>query len=211
MNTELILESSRQSLLIIEERKRKDIVIGVPHHAPAGISQLPCPKHRVADENAGFIGLDLARKLNSCSIIASNYMIDANKHESSDYSQQIKRWEPDVLVEIHGHGARSARFDIEISSGSRTRDRYSKALAEELSRRMQQRWELKHLTVSGDYGKIYFTASRSVTITDRSHIAYHIELPPTIRKPHNGGTERPGKLGALFVEVLLQSLRTLHG
>jgi hypothetical protein len=51
-----MLESTEQSLLITEKRDRSDIVVGVPHHAPAGTPTLPCPEHRDSDENAGFIG-----------------------------------------------------------------------------------------------------------------------------------------------------------
>jgi len=45
MNAELMLEATNTSLLIIEERQHKDIVVGVPHHAPAGVDHLPCPEH----------------------------------------------------------------------------------------------------------------------------------------------------------------------
>lgn len=104
MSAELMLEATETSLLIIEERARHDIVVGVPHHAPAGVSQLPCPEHRPSDENAGFIGRHLAERLGCCSVIACNYTIDANKHLRSDYTMQIAAWRPTVLIEIHGHG-----------------------------------------------------------------------------------------------------------
>jgi hypothetical protein len=70
MSAELMLESTSTSILIIEERKFKDIIIGVPHHAPAGIDKLPCLEHEESDENAGFLGRYIAEKLNCCSIIA---------------------------------------------------------------------------------------------------------------------------------------------
>ena len=133
MSAELMLESTEPSLLIIEERKRKDIIVGVPHHAPAGISKLPCPEHPDADENAGFIGRYVAEKLNCCSLIACNYTTDVNKFFRTDYTMQIARWNPKVLIEIHGHGAVKAKTDIEISSGSSSNDKFSKELAEKLA------------------------------------------------------------------------------
>jgi len=60
---ESILKSASISALIIEERKFKDIVIGVPHHAPAGIEKLPCLEHPESDENAGYLGRYIAEKL----------------------------------------------------------------------------------------------------------------------------------------------------
>lgn len=102
MNIESILGSVSASVLIIEERKFKDIVVGVPHHAPAGTESLPCIAHPKSDENAGYLGRYVARNLNSCSIIACNYRIDVNKCLRSDYSMQIAQWNPKFLVEIHG-------------------------------------------------------------------------------------------------------------
>ena len=69
------LESTERSLLIAEKRKRSDLVIGVPHHAPAGTPTLPCPEHSDSDENTGIIGRHLAERLDCCSIIACNSTI----------------------------------------------------------------------------------------------------------------------------------------
>ena len=91
-----MLESTEQSLLIIENRARYDIVVGVPHHAPAGVPNLPCPEHSDSDENTGFIGRYLAEKLNCCSVIACNSTIDPNKHLrqrlcDADYGMESNR------------------------------------------------------------------------------------------------------------------------
>ena len=212
MNSTLLLEDRKRSFLLIEERDRKDIVVGVPHHAPAGVPSLPCREHSIADENAGYIGLRLAMKLNCSSIIAGNYHIDSNKLRDSDYSRQIEKWNPKVFVEIHGHGGVNAEFDIEISSGSRGRERYSKALAAALSQRLQNNVpELQILRVSGDYQAIYFKASASVTINTDKRITYHIELPKSIRSPQAGELGPPGMKGELFVTQLADSLIALHG
>ena len=112
MSGELMLEATDTSLLIIEKRGHTDIIVGVPHHAPAGVDQLPCPEHNKSDENTGFLGRYLAEILDACSIIACNYTVDVNKYFRTDYCMQIAKWDPKVLVEIHGHGSGKAKSDI---------------------------------------------------------------------------------------------------
>src|SRR5207249_2637287 len=92
------------------------------------------PDHLVSDENVGNLGRSLAKKLNCCSIIACNYPIDANKCLESDYSVQIAKWKPSVLVEIHGHAGRGSKSRVvEISCGSEERNELSVALAKKLT------------------------------------------------------------------------------
>ena len=55
MSAELMLECSTVSMLIIEERKYNDIVIGVPHHAQMGINFLKAKKKKPAKEKAKYI------------------------------------------------------------------------------------------------------------------------------------------------------------
>ncbi len=210
MNTELMLESTETSLLIIDERKRKDIVVGVPHHAPAGKSTLPCSEHPIADENAGFIGRYIAEKLNCCCIIACNYTTDVNKFFRTDYTMQIARWNPKVLIEIHGHGETKAKHNIEISSGSSNNDKFSKKLADKLAASFSINPELKDITVCGEYNKIYFKASTAVTISDGRWIAYHIELPPILRKPSNGTSGKPPEIGYKFCKLLIEAMHEIY-
>ena len=208
MSAELMLESTSTSLLIIEERKSKDIVIGVPHHAPAGIDKLPCLEHPKSDENAGFLGRYVAEKLDCCSIIACNYRIDVNKYLRSDYTMQIVQWNPKVLVEIHGHGGEKAKYDIEISSGSLENSKYSMKLAEKLSERLSQDHEgFEGITVSGEFDKINFKASDSITIKDGRWIPFHIELPAKLRKPTDSNAGKPSALAYAFCDYLVESLR----
>ena len=202
MIAELMLESTEPSLLIIEERARKDIVVGVPHHAPAGNPSLPCPEHKASDENAGFHGRFLSKKLDCCSIIACNYTVDVNKFFRTDYSMQIANWNPKVLVEIHGHGGFKAKSDIEISSGSSTNDKFSKSLANKLLTSFSAVQELQVLSVCGEYSKLYFTATKAVTITDGRWVSYHIELPPALRKPLNSASGKPPEIGYRFFNLL---------
>lgn len=211
MNVELMLKATEPSLLIIEQRRRKDIVIGVPHHAPGGNANLPCPEHTDADENAGFLGRYVAEKLGCCSIIACNYTLDVNKSLHSDYATQIKRWNPSVLVEVHGHGAARARSDVEISSGSSAKNTSSTALANKLTSLLANSEDLKRLSICGDYGGIYFKASSSVTITSRDWLAYHIELPPKLRKATVDGITVVPKVAHEFCDALVVALEEMHG
>lgn len=209
MSAELMLESTSTSILIIEERKFKDIIIGVPHHAPAGVKKLPCPDHEASDENAGFLGRYIAEKLNCCSIIACNYVIDVNKYFRSDYSMQIAQWNPKLLVEIHGHGGTKVIAGIEISSGSSANDTHSKKLAAKLSGKLSGIQQLKHISICGEYDKIYFKAKDSVTINDGRWIPFHIELPAELRKPTNGITGKPANVAYIFCDCLIESLKEL--
>jgi hypothetical protein len=208
MDEDAILEGSTTSVLLIEERPEKRIVIGVPHHAPAGTADLPCPEHTDADENAGFIGRYIAKALDCCSIIACNYVIDANKSVTTDYATQVARWKPKCLVEIHGHGGKVAKHDVEISSGASANDKYSERLANKLVALFKQIPELKEVSVCGTFSNLYFKASSSVTITDNRWIAYHIELPPKLRKRGKAG--RPPTVGYAFCNALVSALRDIH-
>lgn len=213
MSAELMLESSGPSLLIIEERTSKDVVVGVPHHAPAGTPRLPCPEHKEADENAGFLGRYLAEVLDCCSIIACNYAIDVNKYFRSDYTMQIARWNPKALIEIHGHGgitSGKAKHHIEISSGSSDNDRYSDKMATKLKSVLAGINVLKDLSICGKYSKLGLKAQKSVTITDGRWIAYHIELPPDLRKLSDGRGGKPPEIGYKFCDALAKVVREIH-
>ena len=211
MSAELMLETTEPSLLVIEERKRKGIVVGVPHHAPAGKLTLPCSEHPDADENAGFLGRYIAEKLKCCSIIACNYTVDVNKFFRTDYTMQIASWNPKVLIEIHGHAGKKANSDIEISSGSSHNDRFSKVLADKLVSSFSTVQELKGLSVCGEFSKLRFKASDTVTISDGRWVSYHIELPPVLRKPPNNVSGKPPDIGYQFCEFLIKALHEIHG
>lgn len=210
MNVEAILKLSEPSVLIIEDSPARDIVVGVPHHAPAGIDRLPCREHPESDENTGLLGRYLAGVLKSPSVIACNYPVDVNKYFRSDYAMQIAHWNPKVLVEIHGHGGTKANYDIEISSGSAQNDRYSVELADRLKAAMATMKRFPKLTVSGEYAKVYFKASDSVTISDGRWVAYHIELPQALRKPPRQKTGKPPRVGFRFCDALAKVLEAIH-
>lgn len=201
MKTEHILECQDKSILLVEERALKEIVVAVPHHAPLGVANLPCSEHGNADENAGLLGLYTAQLLNCCSIIACNYFSDSNKNEGSDYFRKLLEWTPKILVEIHGHGGKKAKYDVEISSGSSKRSQWSSELASRLSAQMEHSATLQRYTICGDYGKIYFKASDSKTITSDRWIPFHIELPKTLRAQRSH--YHP------FCELLVESLREI--
>ncbi|MGD9184168.1 MAG: hypothetical protein PVJ13_02490 [Desulfobacterales bacterium] len=211
MDTNSMLESTEQSLLIIEKRNRLDIVVGMPHHAPAGVPSLPCPEHSDSDENTGFIGRYLADQLDCCSIIACNYTIDANKHLHSDYTMRIAGWRPSVLIEIHGHGKVRSKYDVEISCGSAELNTYSEDLATAINRRLSEDADLADVSVCGRFTDIYFKATKTLTITDARWLAYHIELSPRLRKPESGLTGKPTAFAYRFCDHLAGALREKHG
>lgn len=182
MFVEMLLDDPNNSHLTFISGALADIVIGVPHHAPLGISQLPCKEHPDADENAGFLGYYVSRLLNCHSIIACNYFIDSNKDKNSDYCRKILSLKPKILVEIHGHGGNSAEFDIEKSSGSQEKDFWSQEMAGRLQTGFSRVPLLQSYTLSGDFTKIYFKAKNSFTITTHEWVSFHIELPRSIRQ-----------------------------
>ncbi len=185
MEIETVLNDTKNSFLIFTSGETTDVVIAVPHHAPLGVTELPCKEHPEADENAGFLGYYLSRLLNCHSIIACNYFLDPNKDKESDYCKKILSLKPKILVEIHGHSGRSAKFDIEISSGNLERDFWSKEMAERLRTILSDSHPLQNYSLSGDFNKIFFKATNSFTITTNEWVAFHIELPKTIRESKN--------------------------
>jgi hypothetical protein len=211
MDVNSMLESTQPSRLIVETRKRTDIVVGVPHHAPAGTPCLPCPEHSDSDENTGFLGRHLADRLACCSIIACNATIDPNKHLCSDYTKRIATWRPRVLVEIHGHGKVRSKYDVEISCGSAAFTTYSEALAMAIDRKRLADAELADVSVCGRFGDIYFKATKTLTITDPRWLAYHIELSPRLRKPIAGQAGKPTALAYRFCDHLAAALADRHG
>jgi hypothetical protein len=206
-----MLESTDKSHLIVEKRSRSDIVVGVPHHAPAGVPFLPCPEHKDSDENTGFIGRHLAARLDCCSVIACNSTIDPNKYPDSDYTLQIAAWRPRVLIEIHGHGKVRTQYDVEISCGSAELTRYSEALAASVNRRLSADASFADVSVSGCFQDLYFRATKSLTITDARWLAYHIELSSRLRKPAAGPTGKPTQFAYRFCDHLAAALSEKHG
>lgn len=201
MQIENILNEEKNSILLFIPGDNTTIVIGVPHHAPQEVLVLPNDEHPVSDENAGFVGAALASLLNCPAIIACNYFMDVNKHKSSDYYKKIDGLKPKILTEIHGHSRNKAHFDIEISSGSLDRNFLSMALAEKLSERFLNEPLLQGYTISGDFNEIYFRATRSLSITSREWIAFHIELPRPIRASSDQHL--------LFCDLLAESLKEI--
>ena len=199
MHVETLLDNTENSLLIVTSGEIKDVVIGVPHHAPLGVDKLPCEKHSASDENAGLLGYYIARLLNCPSVIACNYFIDPNKSNESDYFKRIQSWKPKILTEIHGHGGKLAKFDIEISSGSPERNFWSKELAKRLNDKFANVPLLQGYTISGDFNAIYFKAIKSLSITTIEWIAFHIELPKSIRESRSKYF--------LFCELLAETLK----
>jgi len=205
LSSEEFLYLEQESVLLIEERIRKDIIIGAPHHSPGGIKNLPCPEHPDADENSGFIARQIAEGLNLSSIIACNYRIDCNKILYSDYSRQIANWTPKYLIEIHGHGAKSIPDDlIEISAGKAELNEFSLKFATCLQSKMNNHKHLKKYKVLGDFELVYFKGTKSATITDNRWTSLQIEIPPSLRL--NPPDKSLPLLTALLIEFLQDTI-----
>ncbi len=211
MDADKTLISTQPALLIVEERPRSDIVIGVPHHAPAGQPRLPCSEHSDSDENVGFLGRRLAQRIDCCSVIACNATIDPNKHLDSDYTRQIAAWRPRVLIEIHGHGKVRTPYDIEISCGSADDTVHAEQLAAYVRRRISAQAEFDDVTICGRFSDIYFRATRTLTITDTRWLAYHIELSSRLRKPDSGLAGPPTDWAYRFCDHLAVAIETTLG
>lgn len=199
------LLNGQASLLVVERRRHHDIVIGVPHHAPAGRGKLPRVAHRRSDENVGFIGRYVAESLGIASVIACNYPIDVNKSLATDYSRIILDLKPHYLVEIHGHGNRSAE-GVEISSGRKERT-LSRDFANALLDETRQIDDLKYISVCGEFDSIYFKAEDSATITTDSWRPLHIELPPELRIPSLQSSVRPPAIAYQFADCIVHAIK----
>ncbi len=205
------LESTEPSRIIVETRSRSDIVVGVPHHAPAGTPHMPCPEHSESDENTGYLGRHIAEHLDCCCVIACNATVDPNKHPDSDYTLQITAWRPRVLIEIHGHGKVRSPYDVEISCGSADDTAHAEALAAAIHRRISSDAEFADVTVCGRFNDIYFRATKTLTITDTRWLAYHIELSSRLRKPDIGLVGPPTPKAYRFCDYLAVALKEMLG
>jgi hypothetical protein len=210
-NAEIILHNKDISALLIERRKTNEIVVGVPHHAPLGNETLPCEEHKNSDENAGILGWNLASLLNCHCVIASNYFIDSNKHEDSDYFRIIKEWMPSILVEIHGHGGNSVNFDIEISSGSEKMSKWAEDLSHRLEVLLTEVPSLREYSISGRFREINLRATKSKTITSDCWLAFHVELPRSIRSSESQYLKFCKSLASALQELSVNYRRVHNG
>lgn len=203
--TEQILMLETVSILLIEERERKDILIGAPHHSVGGVKYLPCVEHPDADENSGLIARQIAEKLKLSSLIACNYRVDPNKNLRTDYSMQIAQWTPKFLIEIHGHGAKSISDNhIEISAGSLTRNDFSKLFASTLQTKLSSNDGLKKYIALGDFSKLHFKGTKSATIVDERWMSLQIELPPSLRL--NPSDNKLPSIAADLTQYLIETI-----
>jgi len=189
MRLESLLDEREIGFFLVQEGEESDIVMAAIHHAPAGVLELPCPRHKKSDEAVGQLALKVARELKCTFIVASNYFLDLNKpdpnirdkNEPTDYLIWLLHNKPRVLIEIHGHDGKKAKADIEISSGKQ-RNNHSLDFAEKLKKYMSRNRFKREYTVSGDYPSIKFKATEAVTINSDTWLAFHIELCPELRK-----------------------------
>jgi hypothetical protein len=212
VNIEEVLDATYPSILLIEERESNQIVVGAPHHAPAGIRRLPCKDHEPSDENTGYLARYLAEELQCSSIIACNYTIDANKCLKTDYAMQIAKWAPKLLVEIHAHSGTATPIpkDVEISCGAASKNELSMKLATQLAEALNKLPKLSGISVNGSFDAVpkRLRASQTPTINDPRWLGYHLEISPKLRIPRTL-TGKPPAIGYSFCESLAQVLADL--
>ena len=182
MSIEAMLNNTNISYLIYQPGRDNRLLIAAPHHSPIGVPNLPCESHPTADENTGWIAYHLSKMLDCGCLIAGNYYLDPNKHKTSDYYKKIEQIQPRLLVEIHGHGSVTANYDIEISTGSRDKSTLSEEFANQLAGSFKNYPEMRDYTISGNFDRIHFRATKTLTINTDEWIAYHIELPQSLRQ-----------------------------
>ncbi|HWQ46986.1 MAG TPA: hypothetical protein VN376_08970 [Longilinea sp.] len=181
MDTQSQLADRENEHLIVVSGGSSNLVIGVPHHAPLGVSYLPSLDQRDSDENAGYIGYQIAQTLHCACVIACNARFDPNKSETTPYYKAIAAMQPRILVEIHGHSGDKTPFDIEISCGNLSNNSLSRKLAGYLRAGLRANPIFKEYKLSGDFDLIYYRASKTITINTEQWIAFHVELPKKIR------------------------------
>ena len=201
MSIEWLLNDPINSYLYYMPGKYEQVLVAAPHHAPLEIQTLPCASHPTADENTGWIAFELASQLNCSCLIAGNYYLDPNKYKTSDYFKKIESVQPKILIEIHGHGNVSAKFDIEISCGSREKNHLSQQMASQLSAVFSNHLSLRDYTISGDFDQIHLRATKSLTINTNEWTAYHIELPFQLRKDSKQYTFLCDQLKNILLEM----------
>jgi len=192
--------------LIVVNGDAADLVIGVPHHAPLGVTYLPSPDQRDSDENAGYIGYQIANILHCACVIACNARFDPNKSAATPYYKAITTLKPRILVEIHGHGGEKTPFDIEISCGNINNNTLSRKMAGYLRAGMRSNPLFKEYKTSGDFDLIYYRASKTITINTEQWIAFHVELPKKIR----GSRELYEPFSAVLADAIRQVVSELE-
>jgi hypothetical protein len=112
-------------LVVLQHGARRDVVLGVPHHAPVGVERIALERpqgSRIADENAVLYALvcftALERHGVGCRMVVASQARDhdPNKDGASPYCRAALSERARVLVECHGAGTH-APHDLELSAG----------------------------------------------------------------------------------------------
>ena len=167
-----------------DDRSPTHLVVGAPHHAPAGVRRLKCD--RVADQNSGLLAWQIAQAARVPVVIVTNAEEeDPNKSLDSGYCEAVSSYEPNILFEVHGHGGGRACFDLEVSAGSSTRAVHAATFADALSDQMIQHPILGGLTVSADFDAIHYKARYTATMQTERWLGIHVDFPLMVRKRGN--------------------------
>lgn len=202
-----LLKNNKYQINIAEFNENSKILISGPHHASKLNKYLKHnTQHITSDENIGYLVKYLANKLQSSFYLCNNFVFDVNKYDS-DYIKYIALVNPNILIEIHGHSGEHSRNDIEISCGNRDNNIYSYALAKFLENKFNDN-TFYNLKVEGDYNKIHYKASKTISINTTNYIAFHIELSYKMRRAWF--LNKPPKKGYLFCDYLIEGLKYLN-
>ena len=113
------------------------------------------------------------------------------------------------ILEIHGHGGQSAKFDIEVSCGSAGREPLAIRFAGALARDLADDPTLSALSVSGEFARVYFRATQAATMQSPLWQGLHVELPLAVRKrPETRGLPAEGRRIAGYLASAMR--RTLE-
>ena len=221
----LRLLSSKDQLIVLGCGKPAyDVVIGVPHHAPAGVKTI-CENRRPADENAASYALVAYSALQergvACKLVIAAHPLgsDPNKDRGSAYCEAVFKEATGLLLECHGMAVTRDR-DLELSAGSNT---YAdtRHFGELLFSALQQRYALAVQQRPGSREAVIYkpqgdpakgslempaTKTASLKMADEKKIpALHLEAKPRFRK-HRGGKSGITDDGAILGRALAAAI-----
>lgn len=181
--------------------------ICAPHHARSGVSMI-CDPPRVADNGAGLVAARLAHALGARLVVACDPTgPDPNKAagEGGPYQQALFDADPfELLIEVHGMGASSSPFDVELARGH---NRYADCV--QLGAKLQAR--LPSISI-GRQGaeRIRFTARSNHVLTRcdaRGVAAYQLELEPWLRLEAAPAPDQIPARGVRLIDALAEALQ----
>ena len=204
---DLFSEMCKQNELIVLKNCKAPyrVVIGVPHHAKVGKSNI-CENGRDSDENAASYAIVAYNALKESHIppklviMANATGKDPNKYKDTPYFKEIFEERAEMLIECHGAGPKK-RLDIEVSAGRNSLSRpidFGRALAHYLGNRysigiQKEPGKDEAITINTDGsdtdGRLQMPANKTESLMEaekKGIAALHLEAKPQFRIPDNG-------------------------